>query len=478
MGRRTWVGLDVCGWRNALAQAIGVSALVVGCTDRTIAGQTGEAQSTGGSGEPATSTGEPVSEPTTEVVTSGVPGVTTTGEPPGTATGEVTTGQVSGDGTTGATTSGITTEAGSSSTSGDTSTGVAFETGEECGGFDIGEPIMEVDAEMLPGCLVPENPCGSFGRKCVPLPPGAASCEECEPNCLDFSAVCEWWLPQYEVSCGPYAEDGQCCYIVTSLGICGDGRPCLVEGVARQAELESRGDWCAELSSGTGDSEALEVRAALARRWAAAGLAEHASVAAFARFMLQLMAHGAPPGLLAETRSALADEVEHARLCFALASRHASAPVGPGAFGEAASGLETGLREVVLALVHEGCVGETIAAAIAEHAARVAEDSDAREVLARIAADERRHSLLSWRSLRWLLARGDAALREEVARALAFATTPPAPADELPAALLRRHGLVPAHEADALARECLSRLIRPAAQALFDAQASELRIAA
>ncbi len=476
MGRHTRIGLDVQGWRGALAQALGVSVLAMGCTDRDIAGQTGEAQSTGG-GAATTTTGGGT---TAEVVTTGSPAQTSSGEPQdstGASTGPVGE-QTSSTSTGGGTSTGGASDAGSSSTGGDgTSTGVAFETGEECGyEFDIGEPIMEVDAEMLPGCVVDESPCGNFGRKCVPLPAGKASCEECEPDCIDWTGVCEWYMDSYAVSCGPYPEDGQCCYIVTYLSVCGDGRPCLVEGVAQQAEVSARADWCAELSAGTGDSAGLDVRAALARRWTAAGLAEHASVAAFARFMLQLMAHGAPPELLVETQAALADEVEHARLCFALASRHAGAPVGPGSFDAAASGLEAGLRAVVLALVREGCIGETIAAAVAEHAARLAEHGDAREVLARIAADERRHSLLSWRALRWLLGRADAGLREEVARVFAWATTPAAAADELPGELLRRHGLVPAREADALARECLARLIRPAAEALLGVDG--LRIAA
>ena len=52
------------------------------------------------------------------------------------------------------------------------------------------------------------------------------------------------------------------------------------------------------------DDEALlseSTRARLAREWAHIGALEHASVASFARFTLQLMALGAPADLLAES---------------------------------------------------------------------------------------------------------------------------------------------------------------------------------
>ena len=50
-------------------------------------------------------------------------------------------------------------------------------------------------------------------------------------------------------------------------------------------------------------------RAHIAQEWTAMGLAEHASVASFARFTLQLMAVGAPAELLHAAQLGAADEV-------------------------------------------------------------------------------------------------------------------------------------------------------------------------
>jgi hypothetical protein len=58
---------------------------------------------------------------------------------------------------------------------------------------------------------------------------------------------------------------------------------------------------------------------------------------------------------------------------------------------------------LALAVFEEGCLGETIAALEAGVAAAAQQDPDARRALERIAADERRHAALAWRTLRWLL---------------------------------------------------------------------------
>lgn len=50
--------------------------------------------------------------------------------------------------------------------------------------------------------------------------------------------------------------------------------------------------------------------------WSADALAEHTSIASFARFTLQLLALDAPSDLLSRSQQAGKDEMEHARLCF------------------------------------------------------------------------------------------------------------------------------------------------------------------
>ncbi len=135
------------------------------------------------------------------------------------------------------------------------------------------------------------------------------------------------------------------------------------------------------------------------------GALEHASVAGFARFSLQLIALGAPPDLLRDAQTAAADEVEHARLAFGLASAFAGTPVGPGPTQLGDFGLCTEAAEVMAEVIVEGCVGESLGAAEAEASALRAGETAEREVWTRIAADEARHAALGWRTLAWLLER-------------------------------------------------------------------------
>jgi hypothetical protein len=57
-----------------------------------------------------------------------------------------------------------------------------------------------------------------------------------------------------------------------------------------------------------------EDRSRLAHIWIETALGEHASVAAFARFVLHLLSLGTPPDLLLDAIQAMEDEVHHARL--------------------------------------------------------------------------------------------------------------------------------------------------------------------
>jgi hypothetical protein len=65
------------------------------------------------------------------------------------------------------------------------------------------------------------------------------------------------------------------------------------------------------------DARGTDLRRRLAERWSRAALAEHASIASFARFTLQLLRGGL-------------DEIEHARLSFRVASVFAGRSLGPG----------------------------------------------------------------------------------------------------------------------------------------------------
>jgi hypothetical protein len=151
---------------------------------------------------------------------------------------------------------------------------------------------------------------------------------------------------------------------------------------------------------------------------------EHASIAAFARFSLQLLSLGAPPDLLTATQAAMADETAHARIAFGLASAYAGRPIGPGPLSLAGSLDDVDAQSIVEGAIAEGCIGETIAALEAAEAAERASDPIVRSLLRRIADDEMRHAELAWRFVDWALA-SDPALAPVARRAFDRAMVTP-----------------------------------------------------
>ncbi|MGZ3448106.1 MAG: ferritin-like domain-containing protein [Polyangiales bacterium] len=164
---------------------------------------------------------------------------------------------------------------------------------------------------------------------------------------------------------------------------CIAGRPLVIEGEETTAPTILRDDWMH-----------AQPNAGEIGRWTEIARLEHASIASFAVFTLELLQLGAPADLLRDTQLAALDEIEHARLAFGRAST--GAPIGPAKLDLSGLRVRTDPSDIARTLVEEGCIGETIGSA---EAAREADD----EVFARIADDERRHAELAWRTLKWLL---------------------------------------------------------------------------
>lgn len=151
---------------------------------------------------------------------------------------------------------------------------------------------------------------------------------------------------------------------------------------------------------------------------------EHASAAAFARFVLQLLAIAAPPSFVRDAALAAADEVTHAELCFAMAARFGSDDVpvlGPAPLSLEEALAPTPLAMLVADVIVEGCVGETTAAMIASRQLELASDGAVRQVLTKIRDDEAKHAELAWSFVRWAVGTGDEAVRASAARAFARA---------------------------------------------------------
>lgn len=255
------------------------------------------------------------------------------------------------------------------------------------------------------------------------------------------------------------------------------------EGCARSAAWAAGGDGATvghmrPLSETWEALRALELaslppalRARLSELWARDALLEHASVASFSKFSLHLMAVAAPPALLHDAHQAALDEIQHARLCFALASAYAGDPLGPGPLpleGDLLGALD--LPTITAAAVREGCIGETLASLEASEAHELARTAAPREALGTIAEDEARHAELAWKFVRWALDRNEAGTFEAVQRAFTEAlqapTSPLAPEDPLDDALAH-HGRLSERRRRQLWREGLFEVVRPAAQALL-----------
>lgn len=177
----------------------------------------------------------------------------------------------------------------------------------------------------------------------------------------------------------------------------------------------------------------------VAVEWRSAAVAEHASVASFSAFSLQLMAHGAPPALLRAAHHAALDEVRHAEDSFAIAARY-GAEEGPGDLPAHTLPVARDPAALAAATLREGAFAETLAAARAAAAAAAAAVPETRSALLRIAGDEARHAALGWATVAWAAARFPAAAGAVAEAAAAARPAPPLSAAAAAAAGALRAG--------------------------------------
>ncbi|TKC98730.1 ferritin-like domain-containing protein [Polyangium fumosum] len=281
----------------------------------------------------------------------------------------------------------------------------------------------------------------------------------------------------HSVDAGPKPDpsgNGFCCYDTTIETTCAIGRPLRAEDGPAVAPVEAtRRGWSDEPLAPNVEGLSAEAREVLAERWIRDGLFEHASVAAFSRLALVLLAHGADESLVRAAHEAALDEVRHARLSLSLAAAYRGAPVAPRGLPEALSlPLDEGLRELAVSTVIEGAVGETLAAVLAAEQAERASDPAVRRVLASIAEDEARHAELAFRIISFTIAAGGAPVRDAVARAFrdAAGRLPPPPAEpQLAPAVAAAHGHVPCADARAAFVRAMDEVVMPLGRALVEA---------
>jgi hypothetical protein len=253
-----------------------------------------------------------------------------------------------------------------------------------------------------------------------------------------------------------------CCYTAKVIdhdpgAECAIGRPFIVGDAALTAPARLSTIETVNLAAQTAETNAAQ----RALAWAQAGAGEHASIAAFGRLSLQLMAVGAPLDLLEGVQRAALDEVHHARACWDVAGRLSGAKVEVDAFPfEGAIDVQTTLADLAYAAVREGCLAETLGACVTKSVASLAND-DVRSVLMRLADEEAGHAVLSFRIVSWALQLGGDSVREAVLKAL----TEPWPtldAHELAVRSGVSHDVVVS-----AARSARTQVLEPAARALL-----------
>jgi hypothetical protein len=358
-----------------------------------------------------------------------------------------------------------------------------------------------IPAECVPQPPPPVEQCGAplptqyddtyFVFHCVGLPEDV-SCEAWaegfnEPqhgwtiiDCGTFECSGPYAL---EIGCGPLPDFGdQCCFwfAVVDTQIC-PGRPFVVAGRERLAPVRERDDWRDDTAL-TVDARPLD-RAAIASAWAEQAAFEHASIASFARFILQLLACDAPARLVTRAQRALGEEIEHAQLFFGFASHYAGRPLGPSAL-DIRDALEASadFDAIVLAAVREGCIAETISAWHVALAATSARDPAMARALARVAEQELEHAALAWAFLAWARPRASDTLRARIEETFHAAErhVPRGPTldSSVRSAAWLAHGILPAEEHAAATRHALRELVDPVARSLVNVVAPAPRAAA
>ena len=330
-----------------------------------------------------------------------------------------------------------------------------------CNGVNPGICVSagcQVDADCASGslCVLTVGVCGSESFHCTsPL-----------DECLDSNDC--------------VTKGGGSCSFENDHRVCDDavcGRPFLVAEAPRMAAIETRADWLdATLSPDVRGLTPLQ-RTQLSAHWARLGQMEHASIAAFARFNLQLLSLGAPSDLVEACNRALADETAHARACFALASAYGGSAVGPARLDIEHCFEDTSLVAIAKLVLREGCIGETAASLEALAAAEVASDSAAKQALTRIARDELSHAELAFKFLRWTLTLASVEERHELAREAAqqladFEHDARSGARASTDDRLAAHGLIAGDALRAIHLAAARDVTRPLLAALFDIQES------
>ncbi len=302
-------------------------------------------------------------------------------------------------------------------------------------------------------------------NRCIPPPPRGTSVPADDDASCPAAVRFEGALRAYVTT-----EDEMCCYSVPREYVRPvKGRPARVGGEARLPPVGEGTAWRAAGRAPDPSALPRPLRDRLAAAWLEAAQEEHASIASFSNLSLHLLALGAPPDLVADAHAAALDEIRHARLAFELASAYAGAPLAPAPFADAARMSAAGdLAALAVETLLDGCINETVSAALAEAAGEAASDPALAAALAEVAADETRHAELAWRIVAWCVrsSPASAGLLAALRGAAAAAATAPLAANPDARDDLAAHGVLGDAAHAAMRAEVLRDVVAPCLDAL------------
>jgi hypothetical protein len=184
------------------------------------------------------------------------------------------------------------------------------------------------------------------------------------------------------------------------------GRPLRIDGKNVGAALGNGSRWARGPRPDIGALDPT-TREALGRMWLHDAIKEHGSVPAFAQVTWDLAALGAPAELLERAQTSARQEIEHARLCFAVSETYLGKTIGIGPIAQATGGnrRRAGVircaQRLALETLEDGCLIEDLNADFAARAHALATDPAMRSLTDIIAREEREHADLAWDILRF-----------------------------------------------------------------------------
>ncbi len=241
----------------------------------------------------------------------------------------------------------------------------------------------------------PPDPCGTVVRLPCGLPAGVMPTTECDLYLKDCSSLCP----------GSFFT----CHVVSTS--CVDGGTIVDNPTGVDVDCVTCPNGVGRVPAGLARARATRAAGALGDYFAAAAHLEAASVHAFRRLRVELVAHRAPARLQRSARRAQRDEVRHAHRVARMARRFGGVPAAVRVEPVAPRALDA----IALENAVEGCVRETFGALVASFQAANAGDPAIARMMAAIARDETRHAALSWSVARWARRQLGAEARVELA---------------------------------------------------------------